>query len=188
MLILSFYIIVYCLGIYNFFTVLTTFSLHAPNQKLREKIIPSAKSYPLEALLADCKEYFNVTRRRLSFEYTLLGKVITFVSFAVKTIQYVCCLLNFKQSSVFLSAGINDSEEHATELADLLHHWRLGYHVNLIPYNPISDSEFKRPSKKSVKNKYFITIRRILVIASYAEVQVIIVFYLNFSLKKSRIS
>jgi 23S rRNA (adenine2503-C2)-methyltransferase len=62
---------------------LTPFSLHAPNQKLREKIIPSARSYPLEALLADCKEYFNVTRRRLSFEYTLLGKVYKIVNIGV---------------------------------------------------------------------------------------------------------
>lgn len=49
------------------------FSLHAPNQKLRETIVPSAKSYPLNALMSDCKEYFLTTGRRVSFEYTLLG-------------------------------------------------------------------------------------------------------------------
>ncbi|KAH7431283.1 hypothetical protein KP509_08G040900 [Ceratopteris richardii] len=96
-------------------------SLHAPNQRIREKIIPSAKSYPLEALLADCKEYFIKTNRRVSFEYTLL-------------------------------AGINDEEDHAMELADVLHKWKLGHHVNLIPYNPISDSEFRRPYKASMLN------------------------------------
>eukprot|EP00250_Pteridium_aquilinum_P020066 c24687_g1_i1 orf=35-1303(+) len=94
-------------------------SLHAPNQQLREKIVPSAKSYPLEALLADCKDYFVKTNRRVSFEYTLL-------------------------------AGINDGESHAMEFVDLLHRWKLGHHVNLIPYNPVSDSEFKRPYKKTV--------------------------------------
>jgi len=48
-------------------------SLHAPNQKLRETIVPSAKSYPLDAIMKDCRDYLNETSRRVSFEYTLLG-------------------------------------------------------------------------------------------------------------------
>ncbi|XP_010322023.1 uncharacterized protein [Solanum lycopersicum] len=94
-------------------------SLHAPNQSLREKIVPSAKSYPLNAIMKDCRDYFLETRRRVSFEYTLL-------------------------------AGVNDSVKHAIELAELLHEWGRGHHVNLIPFNPIDGSEYKRPSKKSV--------------------------------------
>ncbi|CAN4094786.1 unnamed protein product [Withania somnifera] len=94
-------------------------SLHAPNQNLREMIVPSAKSYPLNAIMKDCRDYFLETRRRVSFEYTLLAKV-------------------------------NDSVEHAIELAELLHEWGRGHHVNLIPFNPIDGSEYKRPSKKSV--------------------------------------
>ena len=35
-------------------------SLHAPNQTLRELIIPSASSYPIEALLKDCKKYIEL--------------------------------------------------------------------------------------------------------------------------------
>ncbi|HAC63947.1 MAG TPA: 23S rRNA (adenine(2503)-C(2))-methyltransferase RlmN [Cyanothece sp. UBA12306] len=50
-------------------------SLHASNQKLREKLIPSAKHYPLKQLLADCREYVKTTKRRISFEYVLLGGV-----------------------------------------------------------------------------------------------------------------
>ncbi|CAI5472530.1 unnamed protein product [Closterium sp. Yama58-4] len=50
-------------------------SLHAPNQQLREALVPSAKAYPIEALLADCRGYFNTTGRRVSFEYTLLAGV-----------------------------------------------------------------------------------------------------------------
>ncbi|KAG0576652.1 hypothetical protein KC19_5G096400 [Ceratodon purpureus] len=94
-------------------------SLHAPNQDLRSQIVPSAKGYPLDALLEDCKYYFETTGRRLSFEYTLL-------------------------------AGVNDQREHAEELATLLHQWDLGRHVNIIPYNPIADSEFERPTKARV--------------------------------------
>lgn len=50
-------------------------SLHAPTQKLRESIVPSAKSYPLEALMKDCKDYFHETSRRVTFEYALLGAI-----------------------------------------------------------------------------------------------------------------
>jgi adenine C2-methylase RlmN of 23S rRNA A2503 and tRNA A37 len=47
-------------------------------------------------------------------------------------------------------AGINDEKEHAEELADLLRTCGGGYHVNLIPYNPIEGSEYKRPYRKVV--------------------------------------
>ncbi len=53
-------------------------SLHASNQKLREKLIPSAKNYPLEKLLDDCREYVEITGRRISFEYILLAEVNDF--------------------------------------------------------------------------------------------------------------
>ncbi|XP_048421051.1 probable dual-specificity RNA methyltransferase RlmN isoform X2 [Pyrus x bretschneideri] len=93
-------------------------SLHAPNQKLRETIVPSAKAYPLSALMRDCRDYFTETGRRVSFEYALL---------------------------------VNDAVDHAVELAELLHEWGRGSHVNLIPFNPIEGSEYKRPSKKAVQ-------------------------------------
>ena len=48
-------------------------SLHAPDQRLREELIPTAHAYPLEALLADCRHYVELTGRRVSFEYILLG-------------------------------------------------------------------------------------------------------------------
>jgi len=47
-------------------------------------------------------------------------------------------------------AGINDEKEHAEELAELLRTCGGGYHVNLIPYNPIEGSEYKRPYRKMV--------------------------------------
>ena len=50
-------------------------SLHAPNQKLREELIPTAHAYPYEALLDDCRHYLDVTGRRVSFEYILLGEL-----------------------------------------------------------------------------------------------------------------
>ncbi|WP_017325871.1 23S rRNA (adenine(2503)-C(2))-methyltransferase RlmN [Synechococcus sp. PCC 7336] len=50
-------------------------SLHAPNQSLRHQLIPSADRYPIERLIADCRAYVDITGRRVSFEYILLGGV-----------------------------------------------------------------------------------------------------------------
>ncbi|MBE7385936.1 MAG: 23S rRNA (adenine(2503)-C(2))-methyltransferase RlmN [Leptolyngbya sp. SIO1E4] len=93
-------------------------SLHASNQALRETLIPSARRYPLEALIAECYEYVHITGRRVSFEYILL-------------------------------AGLNDLPSHASELAD----WVGGFqsHVNLIPYNPISEVDYQRPSDRQIQ-------------------------------------
>jgi 23S rRNA (adenine2503-C2)-methyltransferase len=93
-------------------------SLHAPNQTLREKLIPTAGRYPLEKLLADCRQYVEITGRRLSFEYILL-------------------------------AGVNDLPEHAEQLAKHLRGFQS--HVNLIPYNPIAEADYQRPSRDRVQ-------------------------------------
>jgi 23S rRNA (adenine2503-C2)-methyltransferase len=93
-------------------------SLHASNQPLREKLIPSAKHYPLEALLDECREYVQLTGRRVTFEYILL-------------------------------AGLNDCPEHAIELAKHLRGFQS--HVNLIPYNPISEVDYQRPSPQRIQ-------------------------------------
>jgi len=92
-------------------------SLHAPDQSLREQLIPTAHAYPLEALLEDCRHYVALTGRRVSFEYILLG-------------------------------GLNDQPRHAEALAQLLRGFQS--HVNLIPYNPIEEEEFQRPSPEAV--------------------------------------
>jgi 23S rRNA (adenine2503-C2)-methyltransferase len=88
-------------------------SIHAPNQTLREQLIPTANHYPIEQLIADCREYVTITGRRVTFEYIVL-------------------------------AGVNDQIEQAKELAHLLKGWQ--NHVNLIPYNPINEVDYQRPS------------------------------------------
>lgn len=47
-------------------------SLHAPNQRLRQKIVPFARKYPLQELLALCDTYFAKTQREVSYEYILI--------------------------------------------------------------------------------------------------------------------
>ncbi|MCL6434279.1 MAG: 23S rRNA (adenine(2503)-C(2))-methyltransferase RlmN [Leptolyngbyaceae cyanobacterium HOT.MB2.61] len=93
-------------------------SLHASNQNLREQLIPSARRYSLEDLLNECREYVQITGRRVTFEYILL-------------------------------AGLNDCPEHAIELANHLRGFQS--HVNLIPYNPIQEVDYKRPNSRRIQ-------------------------------------
>jgi 23S rRNA (adenine2503-C2)-methyltransferase len=50
-------------------------SLHAPNDALRDKLVPINKTYPLAALLEVCKRYAEASNRRLTFEYVMLKGV-----------------------------------------------------------------------------------------------------------------
>lgn len=47
-------------------------SLHAPNNKLRDTIMPVNKQYPLEELLAACRRYIGKLGRRITMEYALV--------------------------------------------------------------------------------------------------------------------
>jgi 23S rRNA (adenine2503-C2)-methyltransferase len=46
-------------------------SLHAANNHLRDRLMPINKKYPLEQLIPACREYFEKTGRRPTFEYAL---------------------------------------------------------------------------------------------------------------------
>lgn len=50
-------------------------SLHAPNNELRNKIMPINKAYDLNELMKVLKEYIEKTNRRVTFEYVLLSGV-----------------------------------------------------------------------------------------------------------------
>lgn len=50
-------------------------SLHAPNDEIRRQTMPIAKAYPMEDLLAACRNYIEKTGRRVIFEYALVGGV-----------------------------------------------------------------------------------------------------------------
>ena len=50
-------------------------SLHAPNDEIRQKTMPIAKVYPMEDVLAACRNYIDKTGRRVIFEYALVGGV-----------------------------------------------------------------------------------------------------------------
>ena len=50
-------------------------SLHAPNDGVRDTIMPVNKAYPTEQLLAACRRYYQETSRRISFEYAMIDGV-----------------------------------------------------------------------------------------------------------------
>ncbi len=83
-------------------------SLHAADDPVRRRLLPVARRYSLNELMAACRYYLSRTSRRLSYEYALFQNV-------------------------------NDSPAAADELAALLRGQRC--HVNLIPANPVPDSD-----------------------------------------------
>lgn len=50
-------------------------SLHAPNNEIRDKIMPINKAYPLDVLIPALKDYLKKTNRRITFEYILLSGI-----------------------------------------------------------------------------------------------------------------
>ncbi len=73
-------------------------SLHAPNNALRNILVPVNKKYPIEALMQVCREYFKVGgKRRVMFEYVMLQGVNDSIEFAhqlVKLIGNLNCMVN----------------------------------------------------------------------------------------------
>ncbi|CAM9801158.1 unnamed protein product [Chrysoparadoxa australica] len=103
-------------------------SLHAPNQKLRNYIVPSAQAFPLDKLMQALKDHMNAKSTRAS-----QGALIEYV----------------------LLADVNDTDECAHELAALMQGCENEkLKVNLIPYNEtfVPDSPFREPSQEQVQN------------------------------------
>src|SRR5690606_582771 len=73
-------------------------SLHAPNQHIRKKIIPYARKYPLEEVLMAMDEYARLTKRDITYEYTLLAGI----NDHMKNAQELAILLHDKQCTVNL--------------------------------------------------------------------------------------
>lgn len=94
-------------------------SLHAPNDELRNQIVPINRKYPIAELLSSAADYMaSLPDKRVPvIEYTLIS-------------------------------GVNDKREHAEQLAVLLKDFPCK--VNLIPFNPFSQSDYQRPSNNAV--------------------------------------
>jgi len=96
-------------------------SLHAPNDALRNQLVPINKKYPIAVLLESAQRYINGlsdNKRVITIEYTLID-------------------------------GINDTLALANELAELLRD--VPCKINLIPFNPFPDVKYRRPSNNRIK-------------------------------------
>ena len=50
-------------------------SLHAPNDEIRDRLMPINRKWPVQRLLQCCREYAKVTSRRISFEYAMIDGI-----------------------------------------------------------------------------------------------------------------
>lgn len=98
-------------------------SLHAPNQEIREKIVPTAKSWPMDKLMA-AVDYYNKNQK---YKGRKKGRIM---------IEYV------------VIKDLNDSEECAHELGRLLGSRKCM--LNLIPFNEFDGNSFKEPDHETV--------------------------------------
>ena len=95
-------------------------SLHAPDDALRDQLVPLNKKYPLEELLASCKRYIAAAPRDfITFEY---------------------CMLD----------GVNDSPAQADVLAQLVRRAGVACKFNLIPFNPFPASGLIRSPRERI--------------------------------------
>jgi len=95
-------------------------SLHAPNDELRNQLVPLNRKYPIAELLRSAQGYLEKLpdkRRKITVEYTLMRE-------------------------------INDRPEHARELAALL--VDTPCKINLIPFNPFDQSDYQRVSNNAL--------------------------------------
>ena len=91
-------------------------SLHAPNDELRNQLVPVNRKYPIKELLRSAQDYIERmpdSRRKVTVEYTLIKEV-------------------------------NDRAEHAAELAELLKDFPCK--INLIPFNSFEQSDYQTVS------------------------------------------
>ena len=72
-------------------------SLHAPNDEIRNKIMPISKAYPMKELIEAIKIYLSRTNRRVTFEYILLKDINDSEACALelaKLVKGINCYIN----------------------------------------------------------------------------------------------
>ena len=99
-------------------------SLHAPTDDIRNKIMPINKKYPIAEVKKALDKYFEIAGRRVTIEYLLIK-------------------------------DLTDTFDCAKHLAELLH--GIKCNINLIPYNPVVENDYKKPSNNAImKFKYIL--------------------------------
>jgi 23S rRNA (adenine2503-C2)-methyltransferase len=92
-------------------------SLHAPNDMLRDQLVPINKKYPLKELLAACQRYLNTAPRDfITFEYIMLAGINDSVAQAcelVKLVKDTPCKFNLIPFNPFPNSGYKCSSSEA---------------------------------------------------------------------------
>ncbi|TDQ38468.1 23S rRNA (adenine(2503)-C(2))-methyltransferase RlmN [Thiopseudomonas denitrificans] len=110
-------------------------SLHAPNDALRDQLVPINKKYPLAVILDACKRYITGLgeKRSLTVEYTLLAGVNDQPEHAAELVQLlrdVPCKVNLIPFNPFPHSGYERPSNNAIRrFQDALHH--AGYNVTV---------------------------------------------------------
>lgn len=93
-------------------------SLHAPNDELRDQLVPINKKYPIKELLAACQRYLETAPRDfITFEYIMLAGVNDSVAQArelVKLVRETPCKFNLIPFNPFPNSGYERSSSEAT--------------------------------------------------------------------------
>jgi 23S rRNA (adenine2503-C2)-methyltransferase len=100
-------------------------SLHAPDNKLREKIMPINKAYPIEKVLDAVDNYIKKTKRQVMFEYLMIDGVNDSAKQAEELGMLLVHSLRFGNQKNFSRPD------------------RRYYIINLITFNPVGHSEFQ---------------------------------------------
>ncbi len=94
-------------------------SLHAPNDELRNELVPINRKYPIKELLAACKHYISgETKRKITVEYVLLDGVNDKPEHArelVKLLKDLPCKINLIPFNPFPNSGYKTSSVEAIE-------------------------------------------------------------------------
>ena len=109
-------------------------SLHAPNDSLRDQLVPINRKYPLRELLAACQRYTDAS----------LGSDIADAKWQRKGAPR-----DFVTFEYIMLDGVNDSVAQARELVALTRD--VACKFNLIPFNPFADSGFARSPERRVR-------------------------------------
>ncbi len=92
-------------------------SLHAPNDTLRDQLVPINKKYPIKMLLAACERYLQAAPRDfITFEYVMLNGVNDSVEHAhelVRLVKRIPCKLNLIPFNSFSGSGYKRSSSEA---------------------------------------------------------------------------
>jgi 23S rRNA (adenine2503-C2)-methyltransferase len=95
-------------------------SLHAPNNELRDQLVPINRKYPLKELLAACQRYLQFAPRDfITFEYVMLHGVNDSISHAHELVQLVRdtpCKFNLIPFNAFPNSGYQRSSPEAVRL------------------------------------------------------------------------